>query len=378
MQRRKSYYKAYKGRRSSRSKLLLCFAILAFLLALLALAYFILPEFIVFTADGFHFTFQPEPEQTAEESQPAGSGTEEDLPIVINGQPAGGDTPSTGADPAGETTQAPVFPALLGVSDNISNLLRSGYAAGLEKAALERGCNTLCFTVKGTDGIVQIPLVSAYSTQAAQRADAQDICEALDLLADSDIYLAARITALCDDAAAHAFPESALRTDSGATWLDRGNIRWIDPRSDMAAEYLCDLIHACKNAGFDAVIFDHLCFPYAGKTELIDYGGELQAEDRAAALESLFQQLRATADKEGISLSVVLEQDDAETALSGQSAELLARYFHTVFVEGTLSAQEEADLRAAVSDSGCRIGVIHKNAFRLPSGDDSVIAGYLE
>ena len=84
MQRRKSYYKAYKGRRSSRSKLLLCFAILAFLLALLALAYFILPEFIVFTADGFHFTFQPEPEQTAEESQPAGAGTEEDLPIVIN------------------------------------------------------------------------------------------------------------------------------------------------------------------------------------------------------------------------------------------------------------------------------------------------------
>ncbi|MGM9638826.1 MAG: hypothetical protein ACI3XT_04470, partial [Butyricicoccaceae bacterium] len=69
---------------------------------------------------------------------------------------------------------------------------------------------------------------------------------------------------------------------------------------------------------------------------------------------------------------------DAETALSGQSAELLARYFHTVFIEGSLSAQEESDLRAAVSDSGCRIGTIHKNAFRLPSGEDSVIAGYLE
>lgn len=378
MFRRKTYYNAYRGRRSSRSKVMIALSILLLLLVLAALAYFILPEYIVFSAEGFRFTFQQE-----EDEQPAADGDEipedEDLPIVIDGSPA---TTTPEADPDApvqeeETSKAPAFPALLGVHDQISNLLRDGYANGLAQAAQERGCSTLVFTVKDASGVVRIPFLSAYATEAAESDDAAAIKEALAPLADDEIYLAARISAFCDNIAPRAFTDNAIRAGS-STWLDQNNQRWLDPRTEMAAEYLCDLIRACKLAGFDAVILDDLCFPYKGRTELISYGEEDTPDARRTALEVLYQSLRRTADSEGISLSVILEDSTADNEENGQYAADLAKYFHTIFVEGDLSAELESALEAAVKDTDCRIGTIHKGGFSAPEGDRSVIAGYLQ
>lgn len=372
MFRRKSYYNAYKGRRSRSQKKLLILSILLFLLALAALAYFILPEYIVFSADGFRFTFQPEEEESRSTADDL---SEEDLHIVIDGSPA---TTTPEADPdapvQAEDTQAPAYPDLRGVADQLSNLLsRKTYGKGLAGAALERGCNTLVFTIKAQDGVVRIPYLSSYATQAAESSDAKAVRDALALLEDSDVLLAARISAFCDAITPRAFAETSLRTGD-STWLDQNSKSWFDPRSDLAAEYLCDLIRACKSAGFDAVILDDLCFPYAGRTELIDYGEEDTPDARRTALEALYKTLRRTADNEGISLSVILETGNAENEESGQYAADMARYFHTVFVEGEVSAS----LETALTGTGCRIGTIHKGAFKAPADGRSVIAGYLQ
>lgn len=370
MYSRRNYYNAYHGRRNRRNRKLLILSIPLFLLALAALAYFILPEYIVFSADGFRFTFQQEEEQTRPEDEL----TAEDLPIVIDGSPAT-TTPEADSDAQAQTAnpaKAPDFPDLHGVADELSSLLsRPTYGKGLAGAALERSCNTLVFTVKAQNGVVRVPLLSAYATAAAEGDDAQAVKEALAALEDSEILLAARISAFCDNITPRAFTESALRTGD-STWLDQNNTSWLDPRSAGAAEYLCDLIRACKSAGFDAVILDDLCFPAKGRTELIDYGEEDNPEARRAALEAICQTLRRTADGEGISLSVILEDGDA--AQTGQVAEDLAKYFHTIFVEGEVSSA----LESAVSGTDCRIGSIHKKAFALPADGRSVIAGYLQ
>ena len=369
---RRSYYNAYRGRRSRRTKKLLILSIPLFVLTVAALVYFILPEYIIFSADGFRFTFQPEEEQT---SSPADDLDPDDLQIVIDGSPADTTTPGTAPDAPVQTptSTAPDFPTVMGVADDLKNLLsRETYGKGLAGAALERSCNTLVFTVKSANGVARIPLLSAYATQAAESDDAQAVKEALALLEESEVLLAARVSAFCDAVTPRAFPESALRT-GGSTWLDQNNQSWLDPRSDLAAEYLCDLIRACKSAGFDAVIFDDLCFPYRGRTELIDYDEEDTPDARRTALEALCQTLRRTADSEGISLSVILE-DGTDNAESGQYAADLAKYFHTVFVEGDVSPE----LEAALSDTDCRIGTIHKKGFSLPADGRSVIAGYLQ
>ena len=370
MYSRRNYYNAYHGRRNRRNRKLLILSIPLFLLALAALAYFILPEYIVFSADGFRFTFQQEEEVPLPEDDL----TAEDLPIVIDGSPAT-TTPEADPDAQAQTaipSKAPDFPTMYGVVDELSNLLsRTTYGKGLAGAALERSCNTLVFTVKAQNGIVRIPLLSAYATAAAEGKDAQAVKEALASLDDSEILLAARVSTFCDNTTPRAFADGALRTGN-STWLDQNNQSWLDPYSEMAVEYLCDLIHACKSAGFDAVILDDLCFPYKGRTELIDYDGEDNPEARRAALEAICQTLRRTADGEGISLSVILEEGDA--ALSGQVAEDLAKYFHTIFVEG----EPDSALESATHGTDCRLGTIHKKAFALPSDGHSVIAGYLQ
>ncbi|MBQ5760911.1 MAG: hypothetical protein IIV85_04050, partial [Clostridia bacterium] len=146
MYSRRNYYNAYHGRRNRRNRKLLILSIPLFLLALAALAYFILPEYIVFSADGFRFTFQQEEEQTRPEDEL----TAEDLPIVIDGSPAT-TTPEADPDAQAQTanpTKAPDFPDLHGVADELSSLLsRPTYGKGLAGAALERSCNTLVFTV---------------------------------------------------------------------------------------------------------------------------------------------------------------------------------------------------------------------------------------
>ncbi len=372
MFRRKSYYNAYRGRRNRRMGKLLIPSIFLFLLALAALAYFILPEYIIFSADGFRFTFQPEEEAT---EAPADDLPEEDLHIVIDGSPA---TTTPEADPDApvqdEGTRAPAYPDLHGVADDLSNLLsRQTYGKGLAGAALERGCNTLVFTVKAPNGVVRIPILSSYATQASESRDAHEIREALALLKDSDVLLAARLSAFCDAVTPRAFGETALRT-GGSTWLDQNNQSWFDPRNDQAVEYLCDLIRACKSVGFDAVVLDDLCFPYQGRTALIDYGEEDTPDARRTALETVYQALRRTADNEGVSLSVILETAQTEHEENGQYAADLAKYFHTVFVEG----EPSSELEAALAGTGCRVGTIHKGAFTAPDDGRSVIAGYLK
>lgn len=371
MRMQKSYYRGYKGRRTSRERKLVVFSVIIFLSVLLALGFFIIPEYIVFTSDGFHFTFQKQ-DAGQNDSNTAGNNDTggKDLNIVIDGKPS---------DDGNETELPTVstMPDIAGVSDKIENLLKNGYASGLSKAATERSCNTLCFNIKDTDGAIKIPVTSAYSSQGSQAENASQLKEGLDLLKDDDVYLAARITALCDNAAPRTFSAGAIKT-SGVTWLDKNKNSWIDPYTDMASEYLCDIVESCSRAGFDAVIFDDLAFPTQGQLSKMEFSAQEGPYTRFEAIEKILASVKEVADKEGIAVCVVLQNTDLENPDAGQRISGMAKYCHTIFYEGADSAATDELLSSALADTGCGIGNITSDAFYVPNEDHSIIAGYLQ
>lgn len=360
--RRKTYYKAYKGRGSSRNKKLAAAALIVLIALGAAVVYFIVPEFIVFTSDGFHFTFTKDPPEPPTVSD-GDDKEEEDFNIVIDGRPQNPDSQGTAA-----------FPRLLGVRGDISLLASNGnYGKELADAASEKGCNTLCFEVKGPDGVVHVPVVTSYSSQNMQSADAGAVKEALAALkADRpDIRLCAVITGLRDETTPRAFPDNAVRT-ANTTWLDINSQRWINPYSAMASEYLCDLLSSCAAAGFDAVIFDDLCFPPAGRMDMISWANGDSPDMRYAAIESIMNSLVTTANQEGVALCMALASPQQENPVTGQRVSSLSAYCHTIFIKGEPNDETRALVGDGISE-GCDIGWMTTSPFALPAEDDIAI-----
>ncbi len=358
--RRKSYYKAYRGRGSSRNKKLGIAAFIILLALGAAVVYFIVPEFIVFTSDGFHFTFVKEPQD--EPPSISDGGEDENFNIVIDGRPQNPDAQGTAA-----------FPRLLGVQGDISSLTKPGYGKELADAASDSGCNTICFQVKGDDGIVHIPVVTSYSSQNMQSADSDDIKEALSQLkADRpEIRLCAVIVGLRDNVTTRAFSENAVRT-ANTTWLDYNSHRWINPYSSMASEYLCDLLSSCAAAGFDAVLFDDVCFPSAGRFDMISWANGDSPEMRYEAIEAIMSSLVETANRENVALCMALNSAQQENDITGQRVSSLSAYCHTIFIKGTPDAETEALVKEGISE-GCDIGWITSSPFSLPENEETAL-----
>lgn len=370
--RRKNYYKPYRGRGAFGGKKWLVITLLLLVVLLAAAAFFVLPEYIVFNSNGFYFTFQKNndpgtPPAAADDensdgpSEPSeGDGEEnDDFNVVINGRPQVSGHQSTVS-----------LPTIQGVDDDIDNLLKKGYAAGLKKAALDRDCNTLCFEVKGADGVMAIPMVSSYSSQGSQGKNADKLKETLTgLKSDGQIHLAARVSALKDNKAASAFYESALKTGR-STWLDAQNNRWIDPYSDMASDYLCDIISACAASGFDIVIFDDLCFPTSGRTDMITYPETDSDETRREAINKILSAVIETANSENVAVCLSVDAD-TQIADLGDSP----KYCHTIFYPERPSDVFIYEFKAA--QLGCDIGYFSKDAFS-PTEGEGIIAGYLK
>ena len=365
--RRRSFYSSYKGRRSSRDKKLILFSTLLLIIVCTGAAFILLTDFIVFTSDGFRFTFQNEEEADIKQDE----NDDEDLNIVINGKPQ---DESDSSDPIISS-----LPPVAGVIDDISNILSATYAKGLASAALERGCTTLCFSIKDESGVLQIPITSAYSSQGGQSSDADAIKQSLEIFDQYDnLYLAAYITCFADDRATEAFPQNAVTTQSGSVWIDSSGHAYIDPYSDMAREYLCDIIDSCARAGFDMVILDGLAFPTSGSLSQAIYSSEDIPENRQAVIAKILSEIKATADSHSIAVSVVLDDPLSDGTVSGQNIEKLAPYCHTLFCRGSVGDMSFSSISQALAQSSCLPGCISGGAFDTQEGDISFIGEYLK
>ena len=83
----------------------------------------------------------------------------------------------------------------------------------------------------------------------------------VDVLAEEDYYMIARVVAFQDPYLANLKPEQAIRNADGSLWRDRDGRLWLNPYDERNWEFIRDIaLWACE-MGFDEVQLDYVRFP---------------------------------------------------------------------------------------------------------------------
>ncbi len=322
-------YKPYRGSGYYGRRRHKIFALILLLLLLAAVfVFFYVQEYIVFTADGFRFSFRPD--------EPAPSGDDPDDPpsLIIEDPVAppenpGGASGSGHSDPADPTPD--VQPAVP---------MRARLVSGADELrGLSEPFNALALTVKGADGLSLL-------------SDGTAVSDALTALKQEGGRAAALASALRDNVAPRDDLSLAVRTQNGVRWLDYDNICWLNPYAAGTADVLAALAQACFDAGFDELVLQNFQFPTRGKTQLIGYGEQTQS--RTEALTALLAAVREKAPAQ-LALSVVLTDTAARSltdADAGQDVAQLAPYCARLYVRTSDPALDLTALAAAAGESG--------------------------
>lgn len=340
-----AYYDRYRGsRRRRRNRIRILVLILLLLVVLAAAALFLLQEHAVFTYDGFRFPFTRQEEPEAGDPEP-GEDPPGDYQLEIQPPEGGEDGGNSGSGDAPVADES-------AVSLRTQALLVAGEAllsdkSGLLERLTRSGCTQLAFVVKTPDGLSLVDdddVSDGVSDQAAVFALELDTLET---------GRVAVISALRDNVRPRVSHRgSALKLESGSTWLDREYYAWFDPAGADTLDCLLATVRACEAAGFQQVVLDSFCYPTAGKLELLDYG---DAATRRDALTALAQGLREGTRME---LGLILTETAALELwdeVSGQDVAALAPYFDRMYVPDVGPDLALAD--GAVSGTDCRVGL---------------------
>lgn len=337
-----AYYDRYRGsRRRRRNRIRALVLGLLLLVVLAAAALFFFGEHAVFTYDGFRFPFTRQEEPDASDPVPS---DEEPGDYQLEIEEPDAEEPSVDADEpvAGDPAQPVRTQALLVTGEALLT-----DKEGLLERFSRSGCAQLAFVVKTPDGLSLVDdddVSDGVSDQAAVFALELDSLE---------MGKVAVISALRDNVRPRvSHRSSALKLESGSTWLDREYYAWFDPAGEDTLSCLLATVRACEAAGFEQVVLDNFCYPTAGKLELLDYG---DAEARREALTALAQGLR---EGTRLQLGLILTETAAlelRDEVSGQDVAALAPYFDRVYVPDVGADPSLSD--AAVAGTDCRVGL---------------------
>lgn len=283
-------YKAYRGRRRRGGVLV---AVLLVVIALAAAAFFVLPEYLVYTEDGVRLDL---PFLQADSSpSPSRPQTPAQIEVVVETPPAllpPSASPSPSPSPEPEAAYALSVPMeMIGRPDQLLTL---------KDFALEAGINEIVLEVKNIQG---------------ELADPAETAASVALLSEPGLTLTARLSAFRDNTITTQEGTFGVKHTSGVNWLDRNRLRWINPYIPEARQYVIDCVLACRDAGFERVLLDNLCFPYFGSLSAIGYG-EHATVSHVSAMNTFLDELSART--EGLRLSAVVLE---ETLVSGSHSE---------------------------------------------------------
>ena len=341
------YYHRYTGaRRRKKRHILLGMLLLLLVLALAAGGLWLysrrgdLPEWL-------HFPVR-EPSPSGQQEQPDAPESEtppadEDFDLTIEGpepqEPDAQETPSA----------APIFAQYAE-----GTALLEDYAAVMTDLR-DSGLTQLAILVKDETGASLLP-----DSDAAQGAVSEQAETFTALLSDakdaSEAAPVAILPALRDDLRPRKlYRSSALRVESGATWLDRDYSAWFDPSGKDTASCLLAQLAACQAQGFCQAVLTEFQFPTVGKTQLIDLSG---TPSKTAALTELARQL---SEGTTLPLGLLLTEHAAQDLLdseAGQDVMELAQYFDVLYVDTAASDTDLSALRQALAETDCRLGIL--------------------
>lgn len=122
-----------------------------------------------------------------------------------------------------------------------------------------------------------------YSTNLGPSSDSYILTEVDALiaqLAQSDLYLIARLPALRDYEYARNNTSCGLPTKKGYLWTDESGCYWLDPTDDGTLTHLIQIAKELRSLGFDEVVFQDFYVPDSNK---IVFDADRKAAIEAAA-----------------------------------------------------------------------------------------------
>ena len=154
----------------------------------------------------------------------------------------------------------------------------------------------------------------------------------LQTLLAGDAYSIARMSVFCDSYFVRAYPDAALRVESGSFWYDAASMAWLDPSHPQTLVYITPLCQEYAQLGFDEIALDYFSYPVNGRLESI---AGLEGTDRVQVLTDFIKSLRANLP-DTVKVSIVLHgQPDAAQGLSSQ---LLTENFDRIYLDAGVDA----------------------------------------
>ncbi len=153
-------------------------------------------------------------------------------------------------------------------------------------------------------------------------------------LADSDLYVIARMSALRDFDLVWNDNDCGLTMASGALYYDRGSYGlgyWLDPTDAKVMKYLADVVKELRDLGFDEVVLQNFCFP---DSQDLSFKG-----DRAEVILQAAQALVTACGSDSFTLSFA--SDDPAYALPDGLCRL---YLEDIAPENVQSAWNAAQI----------------------------------
>lgn len=154
----------------------------------------------------------------------------------------------------------------------------------------------------------------------------------LQTLLAGDAYSIARMSVFCDSYFVRAYPDAAMRVESGSFWYDAASMAWLDPTNPQVLVYITTLCQEYAQLGFDEIALDYFSYPVNGRLESI---AGLEGTDRVQVLTDFIKSLRANLP-DTVKVSIVLHgQPDAAQGLSSQ---LLTENFDRIYLDAGVDA----------------------------------------
>lgn len=177
-----------------------------------------------------------------------------------------------------------------------------GYPAFLERVAAH-GMNAIVLDVKDFDGLLTFPskVPLANESGAVHNPPMRSYARAVRFAHEKGLRVIARVSCFNDGHLAKAHPSLAIRGVSGHVYHNG----WVDPKNEIAQEYVIDLSREAMENGADEVQLDYVRFPVIGMKN-IDYGLDTIAnpEAKVEVITSFVERVHKVTRARGIPLSL--------------------------------------------------------------------------
>lgn len=323
-------YRPYRGAKANIGKAVFSTSLVVFLVLLFS-----------FSAYRFFF-FVPDKNNSEDESIPveSNSGMQDDTKDnETSDDGLGGDVNNVNPPIEDQPLHAVVVP--------FSQTFDSEFTDSVIEKCRQENYNTVIFEIKDAAGNKAYTPDANENRQNSAAAEGQEassenmfrgLCAKL---REGNIRTAAKISAFRDNAASSAERALAVKTSSGARWLDVKYIGWLNPYNEQACEHIYSLVAEVAALGFDEVILDNFCFPYSGQLGLISYGSREQ--DKITRMKDVASGLISAAEQAGCKVSVILTPQAAkngEDKNAGQSIASFGEYFDKMYVNTSLNYED--------------------------------------